>query len=182
MYLTKERKVRKMVKVKGIKKLNKAICAAFADFGITGMRLTDDYGYYLNDGTIDYRLTEGHIEDIWFNEFIKERFGYNVKNTFMISILHEIGHHMTLADIYENNFVYDFCIKEKKKITKKMKKAGKKKAKELEWRYFNLPDEIAATAWAIDYAKKNKKELKKVWENVQAALLDFYNKNITEEG
>lgn len=171
-----------MAKIKGQRKLNKAVAAVFADFGITGMRLTNDYGYYMTDGTIDYRITEGHVEDEWFNEYVKERFGYTVKNTFMFSILHEIGHHFTLENVYESEVLYNFCISEKERITAKMQTAGKKKSKKLEWEYFNLPDEIAATAWAVDYARHHKKKLETMWNNVQAALTEFYMKNITEEG
>lgn len=170
-----------MAKMKGVQKLNKSITAAFADFGITKMQLTTDYGYYASNKSIDYRLTEGHIEDIWFNEFVKERFGLTVKNIFMFSILHEIGHHETIEEIYESDFLYDFCMKEKERIHKKMQKASAKKSKKLEWEYFNLPDEIAATAWAVDYIRHHKKKLETIWENVQNALVEFYALNLDEE-
>lgn len=170
-----------MSKLKGVKKLNKAIALAFDGFGIAGFQLGKEYGFYLIDNTIDYCLVEGKIEDKLFNQFIKERFGYEVTNTFIISILHEIGHYMTLEDIYNNDFVYEFCHAEKERIDKEMEKATKKKeVKRLEYQYFSLPDELAATAWAVDYAKNNAETLNLIWEQVQTALTQFYLKNITE--
>jgi hypothetical protein len=171
-----------MAKIKGEKKLNKALTTAFKGFGVD-MELCDTYQYTLTDDTVGFCLLVDRMEDSLFNEFIEERFGYKVKNTFMISVLHEIGHHMTLEDIYVSDFVYDFCHKEKERIETAMETATKKKdIKRLEWEYFNLPDEIAATAWAVDYAQTHKKKLDKIWGKVQKALVDFYKKNIDEEG
>ena len=168
-------------KVKGIRKLNKAIRTAFEPLGVKKMRLAEDYGYYITDDTIEYRITEGHIEDKWFNQFIKERFNYKVKNTFIFSILHEIGHLNTLAEIRECDILYDFCENEKDRIRQEMNEAENiKQSKKLEWQYFNLPDEIAATAWAVDYAKENEEELAEIWKLIETALHEFYAKNITE--
>lgn len=172
-----------MAKVKGIKKLNKALKKAFKPFGDINMRLAADYGYYPTDDTIEYRLTEGHIEDIWFNQFVKERFGYKVKNTFMFSILHEIGHYYTIKEIRDCDIMFFFCEDEKYRIQTEMNTAkNERQCKKLEWQYFNLPDEIAATAWAVNYARENAEEVEAIWQNVLKAIHKFYAKNITEEG
>ena len=102
-----------MAKLKGIRKLNKALATAFGDFGIDKFAMNGDWAFYPNENKITYSLIENKLEDVWFNEFVKKRFGYKVKNTFMITVLHEIGHKMTLDDIYESDAVYDFCINEK---------------------------------------------------------------------
>jgi hypothetical protein len=181
MYLTKEREVRNMAKLKGEKKLNKELTTAFKDFGVD-MVMTDSYQYSMTDEEVGFCLLEGRLEDDLFNEFVKERFGYKVTNTFMISILHEIGHHYTLEDIYTSDFVCDFCHKEKERIEAALQNTTKRKEiKRLEWEYFSLPDELAATAWAVNYARTHKKKLDKIWLKVQAAITRFYAKNITEE-
>lgn len=168
-----------MAKVKGITKLNKALAVAFGEFGIDKFVMNGDWAYYPEDNKITYSLIDNKIEDIWFNEFVKKRFGYKVKNTFMITVLHEIGHKMTLDDIYESDAVYKFCEAEKERISKDMENAkSEKESKKLEFQYFALPDEIIATKWAVDYIKEHEEELEEIWQNIQNALVEFYAKNI----
>lgn len=167
-----------MAKVKGIRKLNKAISAQLKPFGVVGAELSDEYAYIRGEGRVAYKLTEGTIEDIWFAEFIKERFNYTTRYTFILSLLHEVGHMKTDDDI--SDATYDFCAKEKERIDKAMNRAKTEKTcKKLEWQYFNLPDEIMATAWAVNYARKHPQEIEKMWREMHTALVDFYNVNIT---
>ena len=169
-----------MAKVKGIRKLNKALKTVFADFGIENFSLTNDWAYYPDENKITYSILENNIEDVWFNEFVKKRFGYKVKNTFMITVLHEVGHHFTLDDIYDSDAVYEFCTREKERIEKAMETASAKKSKKLEFEYFSLPDEIIATEWAVRYATEHEKELDEKWKEIEKAFVEFYTKNITE--
>ena len=168
-----------MTKLKGLTKLNKALKNAFSEFEIEKFTMNGDWAYYPDTNKITYSLVENNIEDIWFNEFVKKRFGYKVKNTFMITILHEIGHKMTLDDIYESDAVYEFCEAEKERIDKDMKNAkSEKECKKLEFQYFALPDEIIATKWAVDYMRENEEKLAEIWEKLKAAFVEFYSKNI----
>ena len=94
--------------------------------------------------------------------------------------MHEVGHSKTDAQIQDE--LYDFCFKEKERIDKEMQLVETiEEAKKLEWQYFNLPDEIVATAWAINYAKTYPKKVEKMWRKSQKALLKFYNKNNIED-
>lgn len=171
-----------MAKVKGLKKLNNAIKVALADFGINKFKMNGDWAYYPEENIITYSLLENKLEDIWFNEFVKKRFGYKVKNSFMITVLHEVGHKETLEDIYESDTVYEFCMREKKRIEKAMENAkDKKECKKLEFEYFSLPDEIIATEWAVNYAKEHEAELMTAWIAIKKALTEFYAKNIESE-
>lgn len=169
-------------KIKGFRTLNKKITEAFS--GIVEdvrFRWSEEPCFRYDKRIIEYALLEGKVEDAWFNEFVEERFGYPVKNTFMITMLHEIGHYMTEDDV--DGFVYNFCLSEKYRIQEAMDKAETfEEARALEWQYFSLPDEIGATAWAVTFAKNNKELLDEVWENILKALHEFYAKNITEEG
>lgn len=168
-----------MAKLKGIRKLNKALATAFGSFGIDKFTMNGDWAFYPDENKITYSLIENKLEDVWFNEFVKKRFGYKVKNTFMITVLHEIGHKMTLDDIYESDAVYEFCINEKERIEESMEAAkSEKECKKLEFQYFSLPDEIIATKWAVDYMREHEEEVNMIWTELKKAFTEFYAKNI----
>lgn len=163
-------------KVKGLKKLNKAITKELTPFGINKAKCSDEYSYIFSKENITFKLTEGTIEDLWFVEYVKERFGYDVRYPFIISLLHEVGHHKT--DEWINDELYNFCLQEKERIEAEMLVAkDEETCKKLEWQYFNLPDEIIATKWAVDYATNNPDQIKKMWKKAKKALKKFYKKN-----
>ena len=171
------------VRIRGKKKLNKAILAEVAPFGIQSAKLSDEYAYYYEDESISYKLDCGAVEDEWFNEFLEERFGYKCKGSaesFVLSILHEVGHHKANDEI--EGAILDFCNTEKERIDREMQDADEDYSKVLEWQYFNLPDEIMATQWAVNYAKSHPRKVKKMMERMRASLMEFYMANgLTEE-
>lgn len=164
-------------KIKGTKKLCKAVSAQLKPFGITRAELSTEYSYVFADGTVTFKITEGTMEDEWFNEFIEERFGYHVENTFIISLLHEIGHAKANWEI--EGAIQDFCLAEKERIAEGMAESYNdfETQKILEWQYFNLPDEIMATQWAVDYARNHPKKVRKMWKKFEKAFHKFYEKN-----
>ena len=164
-----------MAKVKGEKKLNKAISKELEPFGISKATCTDEYSYNYENENITFKLTEGTNEDIWFIDFVEERFNYQVRFPFVMSLLHEVGHHKANDDI--DGEVYEFCLQEKKRIEEEMENADGKYSKVLEYQYFNLPDEIMATQWAVKWAKKHPKKVRDMWYRMKKALLDFYAEN-----
>lgn len=167
------------VRIKGKKKLNKAISREVAPFGISSATLSDEYAYCWTDESVTFKLTQ-KIEDEWFDEFVKERFDYECEYSFVLALLHEIGHHKTYSEI--DGVVLDFCNAEKDRIDDEIISADAERSKVLEWQYFNLPDEIIATAWAVDYAKKHPRKIKKMWEHMKADIMEFYIANgLTEE-
>lgn len=164
--------------MRGIKALNKAIQAEVKMFGIEDIRMAD-WGYYSNDYSIEYTLFENRIEDELFLDFVKERFNYKPLNNFMLSLFHEIGHHYTYDEATESDIIYDFCQAEKDRIEEEMQTAtSNRKIKKLEYEYFNLPDEIVATAWAVGYMRKHEEEIKIMWEHILKAIHKFYEKNL----
>lgn len=164
-----------MSKLKGKKKLNKAVSAQLAQFGIKDAKLSTEYSYMWKKERITYKLTET-IEDELFNAFVLDRFGYKVENTFIFSLLHEVGHHLANDEI--DGAICDFCNKEKRRINKGMKIAEtEEEVKILEYQYFNLPDEIMATQWAVNYAKQNPLEVGVMWACIKQELEKFYKKN-----
>jgi hypothetical protein len=174
-----------MAKIKGIKKLNKVISAPLKKrFGIDGVDFSDEFNYTFTTNRIGYTLLENDLGDVFFNEFVKERFGYDVKYTFIISLLHEVGHAKNNEDI--EGSVLDFCIAEKERISALIQATDdREEIKKLEFQYFNLPDEIMATSWAVNYAKKHPRICKKMWETMKAGFIEFYFANgldLEEEG
>lgn len=162
-------------KIKGIKTLNQAIYKPLAKFGISEVSLSNEYSYIFESESITFKVTET-IEDKWFMDFIKERFNYETEN-FIISLLHEIGHHKANDEIEGD--IYNFCTNEKERITRELENENttEKRAKELEFQYFNLPDEIMATQWAVTYAKEHPQEIAQMWGEMLPALQNFYSAN-----
>lgn len=171
-----------MKKVKGIKKLNKAITAPLKKrFGIAEAICSDEYAYYFDSETITYKLEENMAEDLWYIEFVKDRFDYKVEYPFIMSILHEVGHHKANEEICDA--IADFCETEKERIEAEMENATTEdELKRLELQYFNLPDEIMATQWAVNYMKRHPTIIRRMWNEMRMALVEFYKVNgVTED-
>ena len=141
-----------MTELKGKDKLNKAISKELKPFGISSANLSDEYAYYFENESVAFKLTSA-IEDRWFNEFIAERFNYVCDVPFVLSLLHEIGHHKANDEI--DGAIYEFCMAEKERIS----------------------EEIMATQWEVNYAKKHPKKIKNMWERMRANILVFYAEN-----
>ena len=170
-----------MNKLKGKKKLNKIISAQLAPFGISKARLSDTFAYHFDNQKVDFKIALG-LEDTIFSEFIKERFNYDdTGNEFVISLLHEVGHHLANEEI--EGLLLDFCESEKNRIETKMQYTTiEEEVIKLEWEYFNLPDEIMATAWAVKYAKEHPLEIQVLTKIIEEALANFYKANgVTED-
>lgn len=160
--------------VKGLKKLNSVITKQLMPFGISEAICSNDFSYWYVEEEVHYKLTQT-IEDEWFMEFIKETFGYVPTNSFIMSLLHEVGHHNTYDELEDEDI--NFSEDEKERISEEMQTADAERTKALEWEYFNLPDEIVATEWAVDYAVNHTEEIKQMWEEILTALQEFYERN-----
>ena len=166
-----------MAKLKKINKLNKTVSAQLAPFGISQAICGNEYAYYFDDEKITFALTVG-MSDKWFDEFIKVRFNYEVKFPFVITLLHEVGHHKANDNICDD--IDEFCMTEKERIETRMGEDDitVEEQKQLTWQYFNLPDEIMATQWAVNYAKKHPRKVKKMWNEIAPVLMEFYQANL----
>jgi hypothetical protein len=167
--------------IKGKRILNKAISAELAPFGISRCVLGTEYSYSFEQNDIIFKL-ELAYEDELFSDFMRERFDYDDTGIeFLISLLHEVGHSKANEEI--EGSIYEFCEAEKYRISEAMNKATtKEEVKKLEFEYFNLPDEIMATAWAVNYAKQHPLEIQIMWAVMREAILNFYKANgVTED-
>lgn len=164
-----------MSKLKGVKKLNKAIKKTLSPFDIEKISLCGEYAYYFDVNKITYKLTRD-ITDELFDKFVEEKFNYKVKYPFVISLLHEVGHKLN-NDIIEGS-IYQYCLDEKARIesiTAEME--DKEEFKKLSYEYFSLPDEMLATSWAIDYAKTHPRRIERMWKKMGREIMNFYEKN-----
>ena len=171
----------KKVEVKGIDTLQKSMTALLKGFGISKVELGQEYAYWYVSESVTFKLTYT-IVDKWYDEFIYKRFhlvdGYD---SFVFSLLHEIGHHMTMDNIPED--VQAEIDKKKEKLEKliNLKFMPKFLRKKIEFEYFTLYDELMATRWAVWYFKNHPKEVKEMCLKAQLALHKFYTiNNVTE--
>ena len=163
------------MELKGITTLNKAISAQLRSFGISKATLSDEYSYSFENESVSFKVTENGMEDKLFTQFIKERFNYE-SYPFILSLLHEVGHHKANDEI--EGAIYEFCIAEKERIALAINEATTvEEVERLEYQYFNLPDEIMATQWAVNFAKRHPKKIKTMWEKSKQALFKFYEEN-----
>ena len=166
------------MELKGLTKLNKAISKELKPFGISKAELSDDYSYTFSDESVTFKVTENGLADRLFEDFVEERFNFRCDCPFVLSLLHEVGHHKANDEI--DGAIYDFCFSEKERIETELAICDENdiaKIKILEYQYFNLPDEIMATQWAVNYAKAHPKKIQALWKNAKQALFEFYDAN-----
>lgn len=150
------------------KRLNMAVTKELKKFDIDKARLDDDFAFYYFDNTVTFKLNNDDTEDKYFLEFVKNRFNFITDCPFILFLLHEVGHSMTENDIV--GAVNDFCLAERERIMLGVNSnITKEERKKLNFEYFNLPDEIMATAWAVDYIKTNPKKIKKMRKRLENA-------------
>ena len=163
---------------KGIRKLNNAVSAILAPFGISKARYndTDGYMYYPTSHKVDFKIIEDYIGDEYFIDFLKDTFDYAVPNSFIISLLHEVGHHYTLPNLDEETI--NFCVDEKERICEALGNTDDpQEIKAIFYQYFMLPDEIEATTWAVDYAESHPRKIKMMWAKVRETIFEFCENN-----
>lgn len=169
-----------MAKVKGKKKLNKAITKLVKPFGISKAKLGTEFAYYFTDEHIEFQMTCGDWSDEMFDKFLEKEFGLVNPYPFVLSVLHEVGHHYTEDEFDE---IYSSLVDEKDRIGQLIREGGLSEAvkEELEFQYFRLPDEYAATKWAVNYFTQHREECDKMYKKACKALCKFYKKNgVTE--
>lgn len=98
-------------------------------------------------------------------DFMKsvKRLKPHVKLTpFVWAVLHEVGHHETY---------YDMTEEENRRCDKKKARIEKTHAR---WPYYNQPDEVLATTWAVNYANENVEKVKEFERNLLEIVADIF--------
>jgi len=156
------------------KELNAIITAEFRRFDISKVKMASDFEYNYNKNIITYTLDMTSDSDMLFSKFLATRFDFEDKHPFIMSLLHEVGHAKNNDDI--DGDVYAFCLAEKYKIAKEIEDTedlDSERYENLLNRYFNLPDEIMATTWAVNYATSHKKQVKEMRKRIDKAINEY---------
>ena len=149
------------MKLKGVKPINKCLNKFLAEWGLTAVMGTD-FAYLYKRNVVVWTPVVSVKNDTDFQNFF-ESLGCIVKcDVFLYSILHEIGHSQTFDDLSEADYAYS--------LDRKSQEISNDE-------YFRLPDELAATMWAVDFLNNNVDKVRVWWEELQPLFYDFYQKN-----
>lgn len=167
---------------KGVNKITKIINDFLKPFDATAA-MGSDFSYWYYDNKIQYTLVmPENSKDYFIENFHRLAPDINC-DAFLISILHELGHHETLDLIDDKE--YELCCDIKYELQEKIDgEVTEEEEAEIHQQYFNLPDEREATTWAINYIREHTEEVEKFWKKLSKAIMRFYkiNKiNIKEE-
>ena len=134
----------------------------------------DTFCYCLGSSTINYTLIEEPEEKYFLNHVFSLAPDLKGYNGFLISFLHELGHHYTLDELSEEE------VNESLDTKRRINNEYTDGRIDLQEEYFNLPDEAVATNWAIEYIRNNRKKIDEFWSKLLNVIIQFYESNITE--
>lgn len=152
------------------KKLNKKVTAfvkLFDDGVIAKLGKEFEYSFEKERVLFPLEVTDRHDEQ--FSIFIKKMFGYDVPNTFMMSLLHELGHHFTGERFSEED--EELYLVRNEEISERLLEPDC--GDQPYYDYYALPQEMAATAWAVDVYRNNEKAIQKEWKKIKKALTKY---------
>jgi hypothetical protein len=116
-----------------------------------------DFVYEYATSTVYYALVVSDNSSKWFREYaLSKGLKYDC-GSFFLSLFHELGHHMTM-DLIDDDEYWEG-------VEKKKGLDGSKK--EDNFFYFDLPDERAATEWAIDYINNNQEKIQELYNSIK---------------
>lgn len=123
---------------------NKIINLFCKKFGVIAKK-DDEFTYFYPDDIVTYCINSRTVQDKFFIDFCYEC-GLPPKiNSFMASLMHEIGHSQTSEELNDADWDY---IDERVKTIRACYDLNRYLPNRL---YFCLPNEKMATKWAIDY-------------------------------
>lgn len=157
-----------MVELKGIENIEMVLNSFLEQFECHA-ELGTEFSYIDSTNTITYTFVTGEESNIEFEKFIEREFPHISCNIFLWSLLHELGHHETIDDwTEEEQASFD---KEKDRLEKLIDKGNNG---EIHQKYFSIPDEYAASAWAAEFLEINEEKLHVFWDALQKEILTFY--------
>ncbi len=124
------------------------------------------------EGRVFFTLFEDPYIGEHHRGWIAKNYGMRMNSGayFLFSLLHEVGHHMTIKNMTEEDLNYEtFC--------RNALSYADGTPEEINEAYFNLPAEILATEWALNYMVKNPLWCKKAYGKILKAIRHFANVN-----
>lgn len=131
-----------------------------------------DFEFFYLSNTIVYCFVVPTVGDKIFSNYFKELGLKYDADIFLLSFFHELGHGETINDIPDEEYYYSLRVKEYISTIESQPI--------LYEIYQHLPDERAATRWAVEYINNHFKEVNDLWKKLQPAIIEFYKKNNIE--
>ena len=155
---------------------NKELSLWFNAHGITNLEFVEgeDFCYYHNQHVVQWGMFETPRLDANFRQFFHE---YGLKDDnihiFMLSLLHEVGHYMTLHYFSDEEINKDTVAKENRLSDRTI---------DTDYWYWELPIEFDANMWAINFINKNPDWMISLNRLCQGYLYQIFNdENILEQ-
>ena len=126
-----------------------------------------DFGYVYSSSTIYYSFLIPDKSGEYLMEFAKQHGLQYDCGSFVLSLFHELGHNETM----------DFLDEQEEEESLRIKKTLST-SKEDNFIYFNLPDEIVATEWAIDYINNNKQKIQSLIDEIKPMIDSIFSELI----
>lgn len=171
-----------MSKLKGkkiLKEMNDLINELVSPFGVKA-KLGTDFCYLHEKKTVYYCFAvPDRFRETW-NRWVRSRCPYVNCDLFLTSLMHEVGHHMTIDTITPE--IQRFCDEMKEEIEKWATDDSHISSTELDFMYYGLYDELAATDWGLNYIANAPKVCREFWKKFQPLLLKFYEVNNVDYG
>lgn len=161
-----------MAELKGLDKIEEILNGFLQEWECT-VRLEPDFAYYSASNIIAYSFCCSVVSDMLFSEVINRLCPEINCDIFLWSFLHELGHHETIDNLEDSEVL--FSINEKKRIQREQEGITDTKQRiDLARQYYVLPDELAATQWAVNYMRAHTAEMQALWEELKPAIMNFY--------
>lgn len=149
--------------------LDKKVTKYCKKFGIKKVTYGNDFSYIPDFKAITYTMfiTEN---DEYFIELVNKKYNVDIRPWYFIfCLLHEVGHHMTLNELTEEDLLNDLFLRQ---IVipniENEKKCGQA--------YINLIAEDLATSWAIDYIDSHLNECAEIQERFLKVMKHYSRK------
>ena len=156
--------------MKVVHEFNKALSLWFNDHGFSNLEFVEgeDFCYYPSLHTVQWGMFDSEKTDNHFRQFFHE---YGMKNDeciFIISLLHEVGHFQTIHFFSNEEFESDFAAKENRISDGTI---------DTDYWYWELPIELAANMWAINWINEHPIEVKELYK----LCVDHINQIMNDE-
>ena len=132
---------------------------------------SSDFSYDPEDERVYFSIAVTERADRLFKSYVKKTFHFNIPHIFMISLLHEVGHFYTLHTFSKMRLEAAHSAKDLIEEALKMDDDD-----EIYSLYFDLSIEKVATAWAVDYYRKNMKRCEDFYSKFEKTLKAEYER------
>lgn len=149
--------------------LDKKINNYCKKFGIDKVFCDKEFSYYPETDRISYTIIQ-YTTDNLVTQLINEKYNVDIEPFYFIfSLLHEIGHHMTIDELTDEDLQDDLMCRQMiiPYIEDEIRQGRA---------YINLIAEDYATRWAIDYIDNHLKECIKVQSRFIKIINHYYKK------